>query len=170
MARLTWAQTAGGTWNGANRARSTPVAKHGHDGGGESRKLRGDVGTGSPTGLLGPPGAGSAHTAPGRKPRVARGGTQGGLNGLTHALPRDNAFRRRHRERRRMEGGGNASDTGRRGPMGRRLECAICPPAPLLWTRRSTPSLGRLTTSGRTDKNLCRCFGAPACRVFPDHT
>ena len=21
---------------------------------------------------------------------------------------------------------------------------------------------------GRTDKNLCRCFGAPACRVFPD--
>ena len=22
---------------------------------------------------------------------------------------------------------------------------------------------------GRTDKNLCRCFGAPACRVFPDH-
>ena len=24
-------------------------------------------------------------------------------------------------------------------------------------------------TSGRTDKNLCRCFGAPACRVSPDH-
>ena len=22
---------------------------------------------------------------------------------------------------------------------------------------------------GRTDKNLCRCFGAPARRVFPDH-
>ena len=22
---------------------------------------------------------------------------------------------------------------------------------------------------GRTDKNLCRCFGAPACRIFPDH-
>ena len=22
---------------------------------------------------------------------------------------------------------------------------------------------------GRTDKTLCRCFGAPACRVFPDH-
>ena len=21
----------------------------------------------------------------------------------------------------------------------------------------------------RTDKNLCRCFGAPACRFFPDH-
>ena len=26
------------------------------------------------------------------------------------------------------------------------------------------PSLG--FTSGRTDKNLCRCFGAPACRVL----
>ena len=23
--------------------------------------------------------------------------------------------------------------------------------------------------AGRTDKNLCRCFGAPARRVFPDH-
>jgi hypothetical protein len=23
---------------------------------------------------------------------------------------------------------------------------------------------------GRTDKNLCRCFGAPDCRVLPDHT
>jgi hypothetical protein len=22
---------------------------------------------------------------------------------------------------------------------------------------------------GRTDKNLCRCLGAPACRIFPDH-
>ena len=33
--------------------------------------------------------------------------------------------------------------------------------------RRSTPSLG--LTSGRTDKTLCRCLGAPACRVFPDH-
>jgi len=22
---------------------------------------------------------------------------------------------------------------------------------------------------GRTDKNLCRCFGAPVRRVFPDH-
>ena len=27
----------------------------------------------------------------------------------------------------------------------------------------------RLHPSGRTDKNLCRCFGAPARRVFPDH-
>ena len=32
--------------------------------------------------------------------------------------------------------------------------------------RRFTPSPG---TQGRTDKNLCRCFGAPARRVFPDH-
>ena len=29
--------------------------------------------------------------------------------------------------------------------------------------RRSTPS------ASRTDKNLCRCFGASARRVFPDH-
>jgi hypothetical protein len=27
----------------------------------------------------------------------------------------------------------------------------------------------RLHPAGRTDKNLCRCFGAPARRVFPDH-
>ena len=27
----------------------------------------------------------------------------------------------------------------------------------------------RLHPPGRTDENLCRCFGAPACRVFPDH-
>jgi hypothetical protein len=31
--------------------------------------------------------------------------------------------------------------------------------------RRS--SLRRLHPPGRTDKNLCRCFGAPARRVFP---
>ena len=24
-------------------------------------------------------------------------------------------------------------------------------------------------TFGRTDKSICRFFGAPACRVFPDH-
>jgi hypothetical protein len=29
--------------------------------------------------------------------------------------------------------------------------------------RRSTPPLSLI--SGRTDKNLCRCFGAPACRI-----
>ena len=27
----------------------------------------------------------------------------------------------------------------------------------------------RLHPPGRTDKNLCRCFGAPGCRIFPDH-
>ena len=27
----------------------------------------------------------------------------------------------------------------------------------------------RLHPPGRTDENLCRCFGAPARRVFPDH-
>ena len=30
-------------------------------------------------------------------------------------------------------------------------------------------SMHRLHPPGRNDKNLCRCFGAPACRVFPDH-
>ena len=61
--------------------------------------------------------------------------------------------------------GGGERLTGRRGPLGRRLECFGSPP--LLWAGVQTPSLG--LTSGRTDKNLCRCFGAPACRVSPDH-
>ena len=51
-------------------------------------------------------------------------------------------------------------------PLGRRLEppgVTARPRLPLLLTgvRHHPP--------GRTDKNLCRCFGAPACRVFPDH-
>ena len=62
--------------------------------------------------------------------------------------------------------GGEERLTGRRGPLGRRLECTDNPRTTAV-DRRSTPSLG--LTSGRTDKNLCRCFGAPACRVFPDH-
>ena len=47
-------------------------------------------------------------------------------------------------------------------PLGRRLE-RVTALVPLLLTgvRHHPP--------GRTDKNLCRCFGAPACRVFPDH-
>ena len=42
--------------------------------------------------------------------------------------------------------------------LGRRLE-RVTALVPLLLTvvRRHPP--------GRTDKNLCRCFGAPACRV-----
>jgi len=34
---------------------------------------------------------------------------------------------------------------------------------PLLWTGV------RLNPPGWTDKNLCRCFGAPARRIFPHH-
>ena len=34
----------------------------------------------------------------------------------------------------------------------------------LLYLHRSTPS-----ARAGTDKNLCRCFGAPVRRVFPDH-
>ena len=62
--------------------------------------------------------------------------------------------------------GGGERLTGRRGPLGRRLEYTDNPRTTAV-DRRSTPSLG--LTSGRTDKNLCRRFGAPACRVFPDH-
>jgi hypothetical protein len=34
-------------------------------------------------------------------------------------------------------------------------------------SRRS--ELVRWGSPGRTDENICRCFGAPACRVFPHH-
>ena len=45
-------------------------------------------------------------------------------------------------------------------PLGRRLE-RVTALVPLLLTgvRHHPP--------GRTDKNLCRCFGAPARRFFP---
>ena len=33
----------------------------------------------------------------------------------------------------------------------------------------SAPATARQYPPGRTDKNLCRCFGAPARRVLPDH-
>ena len=48
-------------------------------------------------------------------------------------------------------------------PTGRRLERVTAALVPLLLTgvRHHPP--------GRTDKNLCRCFGAPVRRVFPDH-
>ena len=51
---------------------------------------------------------------------------------------------------------------GRRGPLARRLE-RVTALVPLLLTGV------RLHPPGRTDKNLCRCFGAPARRVSPDH-
>ena len=61
------------------------------------------------------------------------------------------------------DGNGYGVITGRGGP-------SRPPPresvnlVPLLWTGV------QLHPPGRTDtKNLCRCFGAPACRVFPDH-
>ena len=44
---------------------------------------------------------------------------------------------------------------------------AGCPSDPYLLTYTLTGV--RHHPPGRTDKNLCRCFGAPACRVFPDH-
>ena len=47
-------------------------------------------------------------------------------------------------------------------PLGRRLE-RVTALVPLLLTGV------RLHPPGRTDKNLCRCFGAPARRVSPDH-
>ena len=60
-------------------------------------------------------------------------------------------------------GGGNRL-TGRRGPLGRRLECFGFPPYHCCGPAfDSIPGL----TSGRTDKNLCRCFGAPALPGFP---
>ena len=42
-----------------------------------------------------------------------------------------------------------------------------------VWSTRITPvpllTGVRHHPPGRTDQNLCRCFGAPARRVFPDH-
>ena len=46
--------------------------------------------------------------------------------------------------------------------VGRRLE-RVTALVPLLLTG------ARLHPPGRTDKKLCRCFDAPARRVFPDH-
>ena len=59
-----------------------------------------------------------------------------------------------------MGGGGRL--TGRSDPLGRRLEYTDNPVPLLLTGVRHHPP-------GRTDKNLCRCFGAPARRGFPDH-
>ena len=63
-------------------------------------------------------------------------------------------------------GTGNGVIAGRGGPLR--------PPLPRVSVNllaSSTTAVDRRsdTTAGRTDKNLCRCFGAPACRVFPDH-
>ena len=95
---------------------------------------------------------------------MARGGTQGGLNCLTHALPR-----RLPTPTEEADGNGYGAITGRRGPSRPPSRVSVNL-VPLLLTGVSTPS-----APGRTDKNLCRCFGAPARRtrphgrVFPDH-
>ena len=94
------------------------------------------------------------------KPRGARGGTQGGLNCLTHTCSPD-AFRRRLR--RRMEEGPECC---------RRAEGSLGPPSGAGAVTALVPLLltgVQLHPPGRTDENLCRCFGAPARRVFPDH-
>ena len=91
---------------------------------------------------IGPP------TAPGN--RVARGGTQGGLNCLTHALPRCLPTPTEE-----ADGNGHGVIAGRGGPL-RPPPRASVKLVPLLWTGV------RLHPPGRTDENLCRCFGAPA--------
>ena len=143
MAHLTWVQTAGGT---VRTVRST----------------RGNTGTrAGPNGAIGrityrlDPRIGPLHR---ERNRVARGGTQGGLNCLTHALPRCLPTPTEE-----ADGNGYSVIAGRGGPS-RPPPRASVNLVPLLWTgvRLDHPP-------GRTDKNLCRCFGAPARRVFPDH-
>ena len=96
--------------------------------------------------------------------RVARGGTQGGPNCLTHALPRCLPTPTEE-----ADGNGYGVITGRSDPPGPPSRVSVNQ-VPLLLTGV------RLHPPGRTDKNLCRCFGAPAThvrrphgRVFPDH-
>ena len=93
-ARFTWEQTAGGTVRTARSARDHTGTRAGSNG----RRW--------PNGLRLLPGR---PTAPGN--RVARGGTQGGLNCLTHALPR-----RLPTPTEEADGNGYGVITGRRGP------------------------------------------------------
>ena len=94
-----------GRWNGANspidpwRHGRTKAGPHGAIGGFD-RRLDPRIGP---------------LTAPGN--RVARGGTQGGLNCLTHALPRCLPTPTEE-----ADGNGYGAITGRGGPLGRRLE------------------------------------------------
>ena len=101
---------------------------------------------------------GSAHCT--GKPRgsgSAPGGTQGGLNCLTHALPRCLPTPTEE-----ADGNGYGVITGRGGPSRPPPRVSVNL-VPLLLTGV------RLHPPGRTDNNLCRCFGAPARRVSPDH-
>ena len=89
---------------------------------------------------------------------MARGGTQGGLNCLTHALPRCLPTPTEE-----ADGNGYGVITGRSDPHWAAVYGVSVNLVPLLLTGV------RLHPPGRTDKNLCRCFGAPARRVFPEH-
>ena len=88
---------------------------------------------------------------------MARGGTQGGLNCLTHVLPRCLPTPTEE-----ADGNGYGAIAGRGAPS-RPPPRASVNLVPLLLTGV------RLHPPGRTDKKLCRCFGAPVRRVFPDH-
>ena len=84
-----------------------------------ARSARGSTGTrAGPNGTRWPNGL---RLLPGRptapENRVARGGTQGGLNCLTHVLPRCLPTPTEE-----ADGNGYGAITGRGGPLGRRLE------------------------------------------------
>ena len=141
MARLTWEQTAGETVRTARSTRGNTGTRAGPNGetGGFTRQLETET-----------PG-GSAHCT--GKPRGS--GWDSGRTKLPYPrappMPSPNSME--------ADGNGHGAITGRRGPLGRRLERVSVNLVPLL--RTSVPT--------RHDKNICRCFGAPACRVFPDH-
>ena len=131
-ARLTWEQTAGGTVRTARSARDHTDTRAGSNG----RRW--------PNGLRLLPGRPTAS-----RNRVARGGTQGGPNCLTHALPRCLPTPTKE-----ADGNGYGVITGRSDPPGPPSRASVNQ-VPLLLTGV------RLHPPGRTDKNLCRCFGAP---------
>ena len=78
-------------------------------------------------------------------------------NCLTHALPR-----RLPTPTEEADGNGYGAIAGRGGPSRPPPRVGVNL-VPLLLTGVS------LHPPRRTDKNLCRCFGAPVRRVFPDH-
>ena len=144
-AHLTWEQTAGGTVRTARSTRGNTETRAGPNGeiGGFYRRLDPRVG-------------------PLHRETACPGGTQGGLNCLTHLPPR--CFPTPNL--READGGGGRL-TGRRRPLGCRLEC-FGSPVPLLWTGVPTPS----TPVDRQDPlPILRCPGNASCcaRVFPDH-
>ena len=98
MARLTWGQTAGGTVANSLIGRGHTVTKAGPNGGADVLCLRIDH-----------------RVGPLHREIACPGGTQGGLNCLTHAPPR-----RFPTPKRRRMGTGTFVMAGRRGPLGRR--------------------------------------------------